>query len=306
MRKNPQVTGLVLNYRDAVRTGNCIRSLLDNDVEYILVWDNSEDNKKSACLLKKEFQFDKRIDIFISPYNTGFAQGVNLGIDKIKSHYPNSLLLLINNDAVLPRENLQKLVAAFQGSDTVLIAHPSIEHQNNTIGKAYYNRWLATVNYQLILGDLPFPSQLILGGFPFPSGCCSLISLKKLNKKLLDESFFMYGEDMELGFRLPAHAVVHVPEAVVIHEGSASSKLGSSFYESRMVAAHWLLAQKLAKNRLEKFMFYFFRCFLLPARGLIRSLRFRSLIPLKALYEGWRIAHGHDPIRGSSSQDVSV
>jgi GT2 family glycosyltransferase len=290
MRKNPQVTGLVLNYRDAMRTGNCIRSLLDNDVEYILVWDNSEDNKESACLLKKEFQFDKRIEIFISPYNTGFALGVNLGIDKIKSHYPNSLLLLINNDAVLPRENLQKLVAAFQGSDTVLIVHPSIEHQDNTIGKAYYNRWLATISYRPILGS-----------FPYPSGCCLLISLKKLNNKLLDESFFMYGEDMELGFRLPAHAVVHVPEAIVIHEGSASSKLGSIFYESRMVAAHWLLAQKLAKNRLEKFMFHFFRCFLLPARGLIRSLRFRSLIPLKALYEGWRIAHGHDSIRGSSS-----
>jgi GT2 family glycosyltransferase len=289
MRKNPQVTGLVLNYRDAVRTGNCIRSLLDNDVEYILVWDNSEDNKKSACLLKREFQSDKRIDIFISPYNTGFALGVNLGIDKIKSQYPNSLLLLINNDAVLPRENLQKLVAAFQGSDTVLIAHPSIEHHDNTIGKAYYNRWLATLSY-----------RPILGGFPYPSGCCLLISLKKLNEKLLDESFFMYGEDTELGFRLPAYAVVHVSGAIVIHEGSASSKLGSSFYESRMVAAHWLLAQKLAKNRLEKFMFYFFRCFLLPARGLIRSLRFRSLIPLKALYEGWRIAHGHDPIRGSS------
>jgi GT2 family glycosyltransferase len=281
MQRTTPVTGLILNYRDAVRTGNCTRSLLDDGVDHILIWDNSEDRGESARLLDKEFRSDKRIELVVSPRNTGFALGVNLGIDKIKSRYPDSLVLLINNDAVLPKGNLQKLVAAFHGSDGALIAHPSIEHRGATIGKAYYNRWLATIGYR------PVP-----GSFSYPVGCCLLISLKGLEEKLFDESFFMYGEDTELGFRLPSHAVIHVADAMVVHEGSASSKLGSAFYENRMVAAHWLLARKLAKNRFEKLAFYILRCFSLPARSLIRSWRFKSLLPLKALLEGWRIAHG--------------
>ena len=281
MQKTTQITGLVLNYRDAARTGNCIRSLLDDGVEYVLIWDNSEDNGESARLLDKEFRSDKRIEIIISPYNTGFALGVNMGIDKIKLRYPDSLLLLINNDAVLPKGNLQKLAAVFHGNDRPLIAHPSIKQQGVTIGKAYYNRWLATIGYR------PVPGCSFI-----PSGCCLLVALNKLKEKLFDESFFMYGEDMELGFRLPSHVMIHVADAIVVHEGSASSKIGSAFYENRMVAAHWLLARRLARNRFEKLAFYMLRCFSLPARGLIRSLRFKSLIPLKALLEGWRIAHG--------------
>ena len=285
MGKSFQVVGLILNYCDATRTANCIRSLHDNGVEHIFVWDNSEDGGKSARLLKKEFPLDERLDVIISPYNTGFSLGINRGIDYIKSAIPHALVLIINNDAILPQQAMNKLVVMFENSHEVVIAHPSLRQKGKIISKGNYNKWLATITLH------PY-----LGTFPYPSGCCLLVSLEKLTTKLFDESFFMYGEDIELGFRFPASGIVHVPEVVVMHEGSVSSKLGSIFYESRMVAAHWLLAQKLACHSSEKFILYLLRFLLLPMRALVRALRFSSWIPLKALYEGWRIAHGHDPL----------
>lgn len=111
-----------------------------------------------------------------------------------------------------------------------------------------------------------------------------------MNIPLFDEAFFMYGEDCELGWRLSPQSIVYVDEELVTHEGSASSGLGSRFYEERMVAAHLILAQKIAKNRTEYALFLILRMISLPIRACIRSFRFRSLVPFYSLFSGFKIA----------------
>ena len=49
---DPEVIGLILNYRDATRTVRCIASLLDDGISHILVWDNSGDDGASANTLQ--------------------------------------------------------------------------------------------------------------------------------------------------------------------------------------------------------------------------------------------------------------
>lgn len=102
----------------------------------------------------------------------------------------------------------------------------------------------------------------------------------------------MYGEDVELGWRLQCEGrpAQLLPEPLVFHEGSASSGMASTFYESRMVAAHLLLARKLATSPLEAKMFLAVRAVLLPVRALIRAVRYRSLQPVKALWVGLQLA----------------
>jgi GT2 family glycosyltransferase len=121
-----------------------------------------------------------------------------------------------------------------------------------------------------------------------------LIATERVRLPLFDEDFFMYGEDCELGWRLSRFpgAIVHLAETLVEHDGSASSGLGSPFYETHMVAAHLILGRKLATGSFDAWLLCVLRSFMLLARALVRSLRFHSRIPLSSLRGGWRIARG--------------
>lgn len=285
MNKEQIVVGLTLNYRDAARTTECVRSLLDNNANHVLVWDNSEDNGTSAREIEQKLRHDHRVNIEISPINTGFALGVNLSIEKIRLSYPDAQILLINNDAKLLPDAIPALVKALKEHPDAVLAYPSIRHSDIVIGKIYYHR----LTGMLTTSHLP-------GSFRYPSGCCMLISLNRLTTQLFDECFFMYGEDWYTGLQMTTQKMAHLSKTLVLHEGSASSKQGSSFYEDRLAAAHWLMAKKLASGKLELFFLYLFRISALGSRALLRSIRFKSTTPLRALYTGWLIAHGHDSV----------
>jgi len=113
----------------------------------------------------------------------------------------------------------------------------------------------------------------------------------------------MYGEEIELGWRLRARqgAMAYINGVLVEHEGSASSRPGSPFYEARVVAAHLILARKLAHNRFDACLLYAIRVPVLLTRALLRSLRFHSVAPWLALWQGLRIALGKDPLRQRST-----
>lgn len=280
----PVIVGLTLNYRDAERTGRCVRSLLDDGVMHMLIWDNSEDAGNSARALEKLLGGENRVTIETSPINLGFAAGVNHGLTWIAMRFPGAWALLINNDAILLPGGLFALCQALSKTPTAVIAYPTIDHGGHLINTIYYQRHFGLIT------TTPLP-----GSIPYASGCCQLIALERISSSLFEEDFFMYGEDVELGHRLGMQCMVHVPAVWVQHEGSASSRLGSPFYEARMVAGHWLLARKLAKNRLDMGLLYVGRMIALTLRGCVRAWRYRSKVPLTGYIEGWRLAHPRIP-----------
>ena len=281
MNAQPAVVGLTLNWRDASRTAACLRSLLSQDIAHVLVWDNSADGGHSASELARTVGADPRVTIVQSPANLGFAAGVNRGLAWLAGHFPGTWVLLINNDAILLPGAVPSLCSALLSNPAARLAYPNIDHGGRVCGPAYYHRPTG------LLGQHSVP-----GSFPYASGCCLLIAADRLAAPLFDEDFLMYGEDWELGwrFRQIPGALLHVPETLVFHEGSASSGLGSPFYETRMVAAHWICARKLARNRVERGLFLAGRAAVLPARALVRAWRYRSWVPIVALWQGWRLA----------------
>ncbi len=273
------ICGLILNYRDAQGTARCVKSLLENKVDHVLVWDNSEDGGNSVNQLVRMWQHDSRVYIHRSPVNLGFAAGVNRGIDQILEGYPDSRVLLINNDACLLDNSLSRLNKALDTHPAAVIAYPAINHNGQVKGIAYYQKLFGLLSF-----DRPFP-----GSFPYATGCAMLIDPDRITLPLFDEDFFMYGEDVLLGWRLGPERMVFIPDVLVFHEGSVASGLGSEFYETHVVAGHWLLADKLSKNHLEFFMLHAGRWFYLIIRSLIRIFRFRSLLPYHALMAGRRL-----------------
>jgi N-acetylglucosaminyl-diphospho-decaprenol L-rhamnosyltransferase len=275
------VVGLTLNYRDPVRTVACVRNLLEQGAEHVLVWDNSADGGESSSLLAREFADDARVSIVDAESNLGFSAGINRGIEWLKHRHSGRAVLLINNDAQLLPGALCKLQSALQRAPKALVAFPDIDHGGWVRGLVWYQRLTG------IISDKPLP-----GSFAYASGCCLLLSSGVCTGPLFDEDFFMYGEDWELGWRLSRQpgSTVHVPEILVAHEGSASSRMGSPFYETRVVAAQLIIARKLAKNRVDGLLVAVLHWCLLFVRALVRSIRFRSTTPIRALREGRRLA----------------
>jgi GT2 family glycosyltransferase len=281
---SPAVIGLTLNYREATRTTACITSLLAEDVCAVLVWDNSEDNGVSARELSARWSGEPRVHIRSSPCNLGFAAGANQGLREIAQCWPGAWTLLINNDAILLRGSLTALHELLLANDKGIIAHPIIDHCGRSIGTAYYQRHLGLIT-----------TSRLPAAIAYASGCAMLIATERAKQPLFDEDFFMYGEDILLGSQLGEAHMLHLPQTGVRHEGSASSGMGSAFYESRMVAAHWLLARKLAVGPADRAVLLWGRVLSLSARALVRAVRYRSTRPLWALWAGERLAHGDDP-----------
>ncbi len=275
------ISALTLNYRDPDRTIACVCNLLAEGADRVLVWDNSDDDGQSAEALRCCFVDQDRVSIVDSGSNLGFSKGANCGIEWLHTRYPDHFIALINNDARLQQGALSALLSALSASPNALVAFPDIDHGGWIRGKVYYHRLTG------LISDRPLP-----GSFLYASGCCLAFAPRACEIKVFDEDFFMYGEDWQLGWRLSTHpdSLVYIPRLLVRHEGAASSKMGSIFYESRVVAAHLIIARKLARGIIDELMVMLLHCIWLTVRALVRCIRHCSTVPLTALLVGWKIA----------------
>lgn len=281
------MVGLTLHYRDADTTERCLRSLLDEGLHHVLVWDNSEDNGYSGSMLMSRFESENRVSVVVSPVNLGFAIGVNAGMRWLSKRFPGGCVLLINNDACLLPGAARELYQAFFSKPDVKLVYPRIQQGPTSADTKYYHRWLALQSAR------KWP-----GSFIYPNGCCLLLTADERRQPWFDEDYFMYGEDTLLGWRFRADLgqIIGLEKTLVSHEGAASSGAGSLFYESRMVAAHLIFVRKTASTRLEGLCMMVGRACTLPLRAVVRAIRHCSMVPIQALLEGARIAYGRDPM----------
>ena len=275
------VTGLVLHFRTPQKTLTCLQSLQREGIRRAIVVDNSEDGGQSIAIMQAELDalrhdgFDAEVLNTAGGNNLGFAAGVNLGLAHISSTQA-SHVLLINSDAhLIPCTGaLDHMCRALQ---TAAIVAPYIAQgaQPPTSPFAYYDRLLGLITRSPKMTPVRHAS-----------GCCLLIHATQAHAPLFDQDFFFYGEDAMLAVTAKQRGITEqeCPQAIVQHATSSSAQNGSLFYEYHMNRAHWLLARKLARNRLEQCTFIAARCVTLPLRALVRSLRFGSLIAWKGLF----------------------
>ena len=277
---NPPIVGLTLNYRDARRTQRCVQSLVADGASHVLVWDNSADSGLSAAELRSAFVEEWRVSIVESSNNLGFAAGVNRGIDWIRANNPGAWVFLINNDALVLPGGLQALHGKMTVHPYAILVYPDIDHGGLILGEIWYQRFFALITRHRMPGSVLHAS-----------GCALLFAPQRWTTPLFDEDFFMYGEDVFLGWtHRGTGRLVHAPGVWVSHEGSASSGMASPFYEARLVAAHLQLARKMALNRWDYLFLLAGRALSLSARAVLRSFRYRSLAPATALVHGVRLA----------------
>ncbi|MCP2500547.1 MAG: glycosyltransferase family 2 protein [Deltaproteobacteria bacterium] len=218
----PFISVIVLNWNGRHLLAECLQSVLlqqDGSIEIIVVDNGSTDG--SVDFIRKVYGDLLRMLELDS--NMGWAGGNNRGIEMAIGEY----LLLLNNDACLEAGFIESLRKGIKRHSGAGMFTPKILD--------YYDRTLLDNAGHVIYGDgtARGRGRLRKDGEEFgreeevlcPSGAAGVYHRDVfVEVGPIDERYFAYGEDTELGLRArrAGFTCYYLPDAVVYHKYSAS------------------------------------------------------------------------------------
>lgn len=232
---------VIVNYNTYDLTKQTINSVIQkkHPFEYeILLVDNASSDG-SIEMLQEEFDavISKGIlQVFVNKSNLGFAKANNIGMKKAKGEY----ILLLNSDTVVTENCLEKCINYIEQDSgigalgcKVVLADGSLDHAC----KRGFPTPKASLYYLLKLYkkdpikygqyDALHLHEDEIGEVDCLMGAFMLMPKAVLeNTGLLDEDFFMYGEDIDLCYRIKeaGYKILYYPKAQIIHYKGGSSK----------------------------------------------------------------------------------
>ncbi len=283
-----------MNYNVAYFLEQCLNSvfkaLKNVNGEVFVVDNNSIDN--SLEMVSAKFP---TVKIIANKENVGFSKANNQAIELSEGKY----ILLLNPDTVVEESTFVKTI-------DFLNQHPNAGGLGVRMldGKGVFlpesKRGLPTpsVAFYKIFGiSRLFPTSKIFGKYHLGylpenktnkveilSGAFMLLRKETLNKiGLLDETFFMYGEDIDLSYRviLAGYDNYYFPETSIIHYKGESTKKSSVNYVFVFYNAMIIFAKKhFSQNNAALFSFLINIAIYLRA-GMAISARFikKSILP---------------------------
>jgi hypothetical protein len=234
-----EVVLLIAGYNGSRCLGECLRSVLDSDepgIELrIIVVDNASTDG-TADLVAGQFP---QVDLIRLNANLGFTGGINAGWRYARGKFPDAQYVGILNQDILTRSgwltalitHLQRHPRAAAVQPKVLL-WPEIDLYNTAGNQSHYLGFGLVTGYgQHHLDCFGAPR-----GIDFPSGAATLIRRDVLgNYDLLEDIFFLYLEDAELGWKLRqlGFRIDYVPSSAVWHKYSFHRDYRFYFYLER-------------------------------------------------------------------------
>ena len=213
----------------------CLDSLQNwiNDpaAEVIVVDNNSSDGTPE--LVRDSFP---RVMLIRNQENLGFAKANNVGIRRSSGEY----VLLINSDVNVLDGCIERILEYMAREPRIGMLGPRMLGADRKTYRSYMGEpTLWRCFCRALALDVLFPHSKFFGGYLMPyfdndqiaevdvlNGWFWATRREALDQVgLLDETFFMYGEDIDWSkrFRAAGWKVVFFPEAASIHYGGASS-----------------------------------------------------------------------------------
>ena len=219
---------VVLNWNGSDILQDCIDSLATQSYKnyQIVIIDNDskDDSHKVIDALAKKYA--DLLHVIYNDKNSGFAGGVNIGIDYAIEHDFDGVALF-NSDARADKNWLGELSKILDEKEEVGIATCLLLHEDGaTIDSTgdWYSTWgLSFPRNRDDSSTKASPSGYVFSG----SGGASLYRVEMLKDiGLFDEAFFAYYEDVDISFRaqLAGWRVYYNKKSVVYHEQGGTSK----------------------------------------------------------------------------------
>ena len=232
------------NTRDLLRV--CLKGVLASrgDVRYqVCVVDNASTDG-SAEMARAEFP---QVQVLQSPVNGGFAAGNNFGLrafgfgDPAADEPPRHALLL-NPDTEVPPDGLAGLVRYLDEHPAVGCVGPRLVLPDGSLDLACRRSFpTPAVSFWRITGlSKLFPRSRLFGRYNMTYlderqeaqveavvGACMLVRGEAIARAgLLDEAFWMYGEDLDWALRIrgAGYTTMYYPGVTVLHHKRAASR----------------------------------------------------------------------------------
>ncbi len=240
---------VIVNWNTRDRLRDCLHSLQANDnvacVTYVV--DNSSTDG-SAAMVRAEFPAVRLIE---SAVNGGYPYANNLGLRQILALNPTPpFVLLLNPDTVLPPHALAQMIDFFHRYPRAGVAGPKLVMADGKLDLACRRSFPSPeLSIYHVLGlDERFPKSKRFARYNMTFlnedemaevdsvvGAFMMIRTDALRQTgLLDESYFMYGEDLDLALRIKRKGwkIFYYPTVQVLHyKREASRKSARAQYE---------------------------------------------------------------------------
>jgi len=231
----PKVSVVIVSWNTKKLVLECLASLEPRrerlGMEIILVDNASSDGTQDE--VRREFP---KVRLVQNEKNVGFSSANNIGIGLCSGQY----ICLINSDVLVPQDCLEKMLDYMERHQDIGIMGPKMILPDGTIGQSCM-RFPSVWNWfcRALALDSLFKGSRVFGDFLMTNfkydktadvevltGWFWMIRAEALNQVgLLDDRFFMYGEDIDWPkrFRKGGWRVVFYAEAAAIHQCAASS-----------------------------------------------------------------------------------
>lgn len=228
---------IIVNYNTKQLTLNCLQSVYESDTDYsyevILIDNASKDGSVEAIR-----QTYSQVNLIANSENTGFSKANNQGIQVARGRY----ILLLNSDTVVQPDTFDTMIKFMDDHPEVGVSGCKVLLPDGTLDKAckrgfptpsatfYYVSGLSRLfphnpRFNVyhcgdINEDQPSPIDCLVGAF-------MMVRREVIDEVgVLDEDFFMYGEDVDWCYRIQQAGWVnyYYPKTHIIHFKRASSR----------------------------------------------------------------------------------
>ena len=252
-----KITVIIVNYNVAYFLEQCLHSvkkaLQHVQGEVIVVDNNSVDG--SVAMVQHKFP---EFLMIANKQNTGFSYANNQALKIAKGEY----CLLLNPDTVVEEDTFKKVVNFMdEHADAGGLGVKMIDGKGNFLPESKRGLPTPSVAFYKIFGlSFLFPQSKLFGKYHLGyldkektheveilSGAFMLMRKSVLDKVgLLDEAFFMYGEDIDLSYRIikGGYKNYYFPGTSIIHYKGESTKKSSVNYVFVFYKAMVIFARK--------------------------------------------------------------
>ena len=267
-----EISVIIVNYNVEHFLEQCLLSVKNAiknlNAEVFVVDNNSIDG--SVEMVKTKFP---EVKIIANKENLGFSRANNQAIVKASGDY----ILLLNPDTVVEEDTFSKCLNFMdQKKDAGGLGVKMIDGKGKFLPESKRGLPTPSVAFYKIFGfSNLFPKSKLMGQYHLGylskdenheiqilSGAFMLIRKKTIEKVgLLDENFFMYGEDIDLSYRilLGGYKNYYFSETSIIHYKGESTKKSSVNYVFVFYNAMIIFAQKHFSEKNAKLFSFFIK-----------------------------------------------
>lgn len=252
------VSIVIVNYNVKNLADNCISSIYKSNknnlnLEIFFVDNNSVDG--SANFIEKKYPEVKVISL---SENLGFSKANNIALKQVSGKY----VLILNPDTILEENTFEKLINFCEKNPKTGAISSKLILANGKLDSACKRSFpTPSVAIPRILGlSKIFPKSKLFGKYNLTyldenrtakvdaiCGAFMFIPKNVLNETgLFDEDYFMYGEDLDLCYRInkKGYDIFYYPEVTTIHLKGESTKKTHLSYVNNFYGAMLIFVKK--------------------------------------------------------------